>query len=78
MSTSDQQGHGPLTRKQLREIRLTGSTPVISVEEAAAAAAVAAPPVPPKPEAPESTTVEPTPPARSGACLLYTSPSPRD
>lgn len=67
MSTSDQQGHGPLTRKQLREIRLTGSTPVISVEEAAAAAAVAAPPVPPKPEAPESTTVEPTPPARSGA-----------
>lgn len=37
MSTSDQQG--PLTRKQLREIRLTGSTPVISPEEAAAAAA---------------------------------------
>nr|WP_017202363.1 hypothetical protein [Microbacterium barkeri] len=35
MSTSDQQG--PLTRKQLREIRLTGSTPVISSEEAAAA-----------------------------------------
>ncbi len=67
MSTSDQQGHGPLTRKQLREIRLTGSTPVISVEEAAAAAAVAAPPVPPKPEAPESTTVEPTLPAGSGA-----------
>ncbi len=26
MSTSDQQGQGPLTRKQLREIRLTGST----------------------------------------------------
>lgn len=67
MSTSDQQGHGPLTRKQLREIRLTGSTPVISVEEAAAAAAVATPPVPPKPEAPESTTVEPTLPAGSGA-----------
>ncbi|KQR43321.1 hypothetical protein ASF87_16070 [Microbacterium sp. Leaf161] len=67
MSTSDQQSHGPLTRKQLREIRLTGSTPVISVEEAAAAAAVAAPPVPPKPEAPESTKVEPTPPAGSGA-----------
>ncbi|WP_341974455.1 hypothetical protein [Microbacterium sp. LWO13-1.2] len=44
MSTSDQQGHGPLTRKQLREIRLTGSTPVITAEEAAAAAA---PPVVP-------------------------------
>lgn len=46
MSTSDQQGHGPLTRKQLREIRLTGSTPVITAEEAAAAAAAPeAPPV---------------------------------
>ncbi len=46
MSTSDQQGHGPLTRKQLREIRLTGSTPVITPEEAAAAAAAPeAPPV---------------------------------
>ncbi|WP_311259310.1 hypothetical protein [Microbacterium sp. WCS2018Hpa-9] len=68
MSTSDQQGHGPLTRKQLREIRLTGSTPVISAEEAAAAAAVTTPPAPPKPEAPkpeapESTEVEPAPPA---------------
>nr|WP_017202364.1 hypothetical protein [Microbacterium barkeri] len=41
MSTSDQQG--PLTRKQLREIRLTGSTPVISSEEAAAAAEAAPP-----------------------------------
>lgn len=38
MSTSDRQGQGPLTRKQLREIRLTGSTPVITAEEAAAAA----------------------------------------
>src|SRR5690606_32547502 len=37
MSTSDQNGHGQLTRKQLREIRLTGSTPVITGEEAAAA-----------------------------------------
>ncbi|MFS0893972.1 hypothetical protein [Microbacterium sp. 179-I 3D3 NHS] len=49
MSTSDQQGQGPLTRKQLREIRLTGSTPVISAEEAAAAAETA-PPAPPVPE----------------------------
>ncbi len=48
MSRSDQQEQGPLTRKQLREIRLTGSTPVISNEEAAAAAE-AAPPVPPLP-----------------------------
>ncbi|WP_336640149.1 hypothetical protein [Microbacterium sp. USHLN272] len=39
MTTSDQHGQGPLTRKQLREIRLTGSTPVISDEEAAAAPA---------------------------------------
>lgn len=61
MSTSDQQGHGPLTRKQLREIRLTGSTPVISAEEAAAA--VAAPPAPPKPQAPEPTKAEPAPQA---------------
>lgn len=43
MSTSDQQEQGPLTRKQLREIRLTGATPVITPEEAAAAAAAAAP-----------------------------------
>ncbi|MFK0400837.1 hypothetical protein ACIQTT_00755 [Microbacterium sp. NPDC090225] len=39
MTTSDQQGQGPLTRKQLREIRLTGSTPVITDDEAAASAA---------------------------------------
>lgn len=39
MSTSDQQGNQPLTRKQMREIRLTGATPVISEEESTAAAA---------------------------------------
>lgn len=72
MSTSDQQGHGPLTRKQLREIRLTGSTPVISSEEAAAAAEAAAaieaaaateaaPPVPPLPRAVEPVRIEPAP-----------------
>ena len=60
MSTSDQQGQGPLTRKQLREIRLTGSTPVISSEEAAAAAE-AAPPVPPLPRAAEPVRIEPAP-----------------
>ncbi|NJI61365.1 hypothetical protein HCX50_18220 [Microbacterium oxydans] len=60
MSTSDQQGHGPLTRKQLREIRLTGSTPVISSEEAAAAAE-AAPPAPPLPRAAEPVQIEPAP-----------------
>ncbi|WP_407358164.1 hypothetical protein LTA6_002899 [Microbacterium sp. LTA6] len=58
MSTSDQQGHGPLTRKQLREIRLTGSTPVITAEEAAAAAA---PPVVPPVSQPVA-PVEPTAP----------------
>lgn len=67
MSTSDQQGHGPLTRKQLREIRLTGSTPVISAEEAAAAAAVPSSPAPAKPEVPESVEVEPAPQAASAA-----------
>jgi hypothetical protein len=62
MSTSDQQEHGPLTRKQLREIRLTGSTPVISAEEAAAAAATpAAPPVPPLPRAAEPVEIAPAP-----------------
>jgi hypothetical protein len=38
MTTSDQDGERQLTRKQLREIRLTGSTPVITEEDAAAAA----------------------------------------
>ncbi|OAN38368.1 hypothetical protein [Microbacterium sp. H83] len=56
MSTSDQQEQGPLTRKQLREIRLTGATPVITPEEAAAAAAAA--PAPPRPPAPEPTAPE--------------------
>ncbi|CAD5139598.1 MULTISPECIES: hypothetical protein [unclassified Microbacterium] len=51
MSTSDQRG--PLTRKQLREIRLTGSTPIISEEQASAAAAEAATPAPPLPRAAE-------------------------
>jgi len=62
MSTSDQQEQGPLTRKQLREIRLTGSTPVISSEEAAAAAE-AAPPAPPLPRAVEPVEVEPVAPS---------------
>lgn len=52
MSTSDRHEQGPLTRKQLREIRLTGSTPVITPEEAAAAASAppAAPPATPEPQ----------------------------
>lgn len=54
MSSSDQQEQGPLTRKQLREIRMTGSTPVISAEEAAAAAQPVVPPAPPLPEEPEA------------------------
>ena len=60
MSTSDQQDHGPLTRKQLREIRLTGSTPVITPEEAAAAAETA-PPAPPLPRASEPVEIPPAP-----------------
>lgn len=61
MSTSDQQGNTPLTRKQLREIRLTGATPVISEEEAAAAAVEA--PTPTAPVLPSSppVAVAPTP-----------------
>ena len=66
MSTSDQQEQGPLTRKQLREIRLTGSTPVISSEEAAAAAE-AAPPAPPLPRAAEPAPVAPAPAPAVGA-----------
>lgn len=64
MSTSDQPEQGPLTRKQLREIRLTGSTPVISTEDAAAAAK-AAPPAPPLPEVAEPATPEPATPEPS-------------
>ena len=69
MSTSDQRG--PLTRKQLREIRLTGSTPVISEEEAAAAAE-ATPPAPPAqslPRAAEPAAVPPAPVADSAVDL---------
>jgi hypothetical protein len=91
MSTSDQQDHGPLTRKQLREIRLTGSTPVITPEEAAAAAEAAppAPPVPPaatpaEPEPVEPAPVEPAPadpapaesaPAESAPAAVVEEPS---
>lgn len=63
MSTSDQNEHGPLTRKQLREIRLTGSTPVITPEDAAAAAAAPpVPPAPPVPRAAEPSAAEPIDP----------------
>jgi len=68
MSTSDQQEQGPLTRKQLREIRLTGSTPVITEEEAAAAAAAPTiPPAPPLPRAAEPVEVAPAPVADADA-----------
>ncbi|MCC2029815.1 hypothetical protein KEC56_09830 [Microbacterium sp. YMB-B2] len=60
MSTSDQQGNQPLTRKQLREIRLTGATPVIGEDEAAAAAKKTPPtPVAPLPRAAEPAEVAP-------------------
>ncbi|MFD7871187.1 hypothetical protein ACFV3I_11895 [Microbacterium sp. NPDC059771] len=69
MSTSDQRG--PLTRKQLREIRLTGSTPVITEEqaEAAAEAANATPPAAPLPRAAEPAPVAPAPVADSAVDL---------
>ncbi|MEV7633303.1 hypothetical protein AB0N64_12945 [Microbacterium sp. NPDC089318] len=73
MSTEED---GPtLTRKQLRELRLTGSTPVISGEEAAAAQPVAAESTAEKPAEPaldEPADQDPTEnpaPARSGAPL---------
>lgn len=55
MSTSDQPAQGPLTRKQLRELRLTGSTPVITPDEAEAAAEAAAEPSPAEPSPAEPT-----------------------
>ncbi|MGO2747972.1 hypothetical protein [Microbacterium sp.] len=62
MSTSDQQGDQPLTRKQLREIRLTGATPVIGEKEAAAAAANARPvPAVPVPKPAQPAEVAPAP-----------------
>jgi hypothetical protein len=72
MSTSDQHEPGPLTRKQLREMRLTGSTPVISADEAAAAAAASAPPVPPLPRPAEPVEMAPAPSedAESGSTRL--------
>lgn len=68
MSTSDQRG--PLTRKQLREIRLTGSTPIISEEQANAAAESAPPaPVAPLPRAAEPVVVPPAPVADASVDL---------
>lgn len=57
MTTSDQDGQHQLTRKQLREIRLTGSTPVITGEEAAAASQ----PAPVLPRAAEPVEIAPAP-----------------
>ncbi|WP_426182552.1 hypothetical protein [Microbacterium sp. TWP3-1-2b2] len=72
MSTSDQQGKTPLTRKQMREIRLTGSTPVISEEEAAAAAGEAQPaPAVPVPRPAEPVEIEPVPTADADVDLEY-------
>ncbi|MGF6824540.1 hypothetical protein M2317_003469 [Microbacterium sp. ZKA21] len=62
MSTSDSEGKEPLTRKQLREIRLTGATPVITEEEAAAAAPAPVP-APPLPRAADAAQVAPAPTA---------------
>lgn len=46
MSTSDRQGSAPLTRKQLREARLTGATNIVTAEQADAAQRQEAPAVP--------------------------------
>jgi len=65
MSTSDQHGGRPLTRKQLRELRLTGATPVIGEEEAAAAAQQT--PQPPAPALARPAEPAPIPPAPEDA-----------
>ncbi|MFE6994513.1 hypothetical protein ACFVAE_00990 [Microbacterium sp. NPDC057659] len=61
MSTSDQNGGAPLTRKQMRELRLTGSTPVI--EEVAVAPAAPAATVAPVATAAPVATIAPVAPA---------------
>ncbi|MBW1640045.1 hypothetical protein G3H63_13325 [Microbacterium resistens] len=61
MSTSDQRGGAPLTRKQMREARLTGATTVITPEEADAAKnaqAAASAPATPQPDATDAAGVE--------------------
>lgn len=69
MSTPEQPANQPLTRKQMREIRNTGSNPVITPAAAAEAAAEsptqAPPSLPPKPAAP--TWAPPAPAAASPA-----------
>ncbi|MBD8024583.1 hypothetical protein [Microbacterium gallinarum] len=57
MTEPEQPANPPLTRKQLREIRNTGSTPVITPESAAIAAAPPAPAA--EPEAPPAPTEAP-------------------
>lgn len=75
MSKSDQNGEAKLTRKQLRELRLTGSTPVITEEEAVASAAASAvlpraaepAPIPPAPSEEEDVDLEHSPRTRRAA-----------
>ncbi|MFT4231048.1 MAG: hypothetical protein QM602_12250 [Microbacterium sp.] len=55
MSTPDQPNTPGLTRKQLREIRMTGVTPVMEPDAAAPAVAVADAPVPASPWEPDPT-----------------------
>lgn len=80
MSTPEQPANPPLTRKQIREIRNTGSTPVITPEEIDQAPS-AAPEATPEVEAEETTTPEvveaapepdPAPPAQPAAAAMPT------
>lgn len=75
MSTSDQ--HGQLTRKQMREARLTGSTPIVTPEEAEAARqqAEAAPSAPAVPAAPEPVAETPAAPAADTVAESTAGPS---
>lgn len=57
MSTSEENGKVQLTRKQLRELRLTGSTPIVSDEEEAAVS----PPASVLPRAAEPADIPPAP-----------------
>ncbi|WP_214467186.1 hypothetical protein [Microbacterium flavescens] len=74
MTEPEQPANPPLTRKQMREIRNTGSTPVITPESAAAAAAPAEPSAAPVAEEP-SAQAAPEPPAPAQTAPPQTAPA---
>lgn len=67
MSTSENSETPPLTRRQLRELRNTGATPIIAPPSDAPAEAPAAEPTPAEPAIAEPAVSEPTPDATAPA-----------